>query len=185
MAERQDTMVWLTTMLVVGLSHSTGKHLWLLVICAFHDMHTNSCEFKCRSFNGMENCPKVWGGRHCWGQETRRGKTLTVYDELLIIQSVLDNPSIYLHELQRWVEEASTSVTESAICGFLHRQNFSHKKLTKIASPQSEELREKFLIDCSAYEPEMLVFVDETGCNRHSAMRRFGYSLRGLLNCMC
>ena len=28
-------------------------------------------------------------------------KTLTVYDELLIIQSVLDNPSIYLHELQR------------------------------------------------------------------------------------
>jgi len=28
-------------------------------------------------------------------------KTLTVYDELLIVQSVLDNPSIYLHELQR------------------------------------------------------------------------------------
>ena len=108
-------------------------------------------------------------------------KTLTVYDELLIIQSVLDNPSIYLHELQRRVEETtSTSVTESAICRFLHRQNFSRKKLTKIASQRSEELREKFLIDCSAYEPEMLVFVDETGCDRRSAMRRFGYSLRGM-----
>jgi len=113
-------------------------------------------------------------------------KTLTVYDELLIIQSVLDNPSIYLHELQRRVEETtSTSVTESAICRFLHRQNFSRKKLTKVASQRSEELREKFLIDCSAYEPEMLIFVDETGCDRRSAMRRFGYSLRGLLNCMC
>ena len=67
--------------------------------------------------------------------EARKHKALTVYDELLIIQSVLDNPSIYLHELQRWVEETtSTSVTESAICRFLHRQNFSRKKLTKIAS---------------------------------------------------
>ena len=112
---------------------------------------------------------------------TKGKKTLTVYDELLIIQSVLDNPSIYLHELQRRVEETtSTSVTESAICRFLHRQSFSRKKLTKIASQRSEELREKFLIDCSAYEPEMLVFVDETGCDRRSAMRRFGYSLRGM-----
>ena len=59
-------------------------------------------------------------------------------------------------------------------------KNFSHKKLTKIASQCTEELREKFLIDCSAYEPEMLVFVDETGCDRRSAMRRFGYSLRGM-----
>jgi len=28
-------------------------------------------------------------------------KTLPVYDVLLIIRSVLDNPSIYLHEFQR------------------------------------------------------------------------------------
>ena len=114
-------------------------------------------------------------------------KTLTVYDELLIIQTVLDNPSIYLHELQRQVEETTnTSVSESTIWRFLHREKFSRKKLTRIASQRSEELQEKFLIDCSAFEPEMLVFVDEMGCDRHSAMRRFGYSLRGLLmNCMC
>ena len=89
-------------------------------------------------------------------------KALTVYDELLIIQSVLGNPSIYLHELQRRVEETTstcTSITESAFCRFLHRQKFSHKKLTKIASQRSEELREKFLIDCSAYKPEMLVLI--------------------------
>ena len=137
------------------------------------NLWTNSCEFKSGSFNGMENCPKVRGGWHCWGQETRRGKTLTVYDELLIIQSVLDNPSIYLHELWCRVEETtSTNVTESAICRFLHC-----KKLAKIVSQRSEELREKFLIDCSVYEPEMLVFVDETGCDRHSAVRRFAIPL--------
>ena len=52
-----------------------------------------------------------------------------------------------------------TSITESAICRFLHRQKFSRKKLTKIASQRSEELQEKFLIDCSAYKPEMLVLI--------------------------
>ena len=110
--------------------------------------------------------------------------TLTVYDELLIIQSVLETPSIYLHELQSHVEETTgTNISESAICRFLHRQNFSRKKLTKIASQRSDELREKFMIDCSAYEPEMLLFIDETGCDRRSAMRRFGYSLRGSFTC--
>ena len=114
-------------------------------------------------------------------------KTRTVYDELLIIQTVLDNPSIYLSELQRRVEETTnTSISKSTICCFLHWQKFSCKKLTKIASQRSQELREKFLIDCSVYKPEMLVFIDKTGCDRRSAMRRFGYSLRGLLmNCMC
>ena len=61
--------------------------------------------------------------------EARKHKgeeSLTVNDELLIIQTVLDNPSIYLHELQRRVEETTnTSVSESAICRFLHQEKFS------------------------------------------------------------
>ena len=56
--------------------------------------------------------------------EARKHKgeeSLTVYDELLIIQTVLDNPSIYLHELQRRVEETTnTSISESTICRFVH-----------------------------------------------------------------
>ena len=116
--------------------------------------------------------------------ETRKNsganKTLTAYDELLIIQTVLDRPSTYLKEIQRQVEETTaTVVSESTICRFLQRQNFSRKKLSRIAQQRSEELREKFLIDCSMYDPAMLLFVDETGCDKRSAMRRFGYSLRG------
>ena len=54
---------------------------------------------------------------------------------------------------------------------------YSHIELA-IAQQWSEELREKFLIDCSMYDPAMLLFVDETGCDKRSAMRRFSYSLR-------
>ena len=30
------------------------------------------------------------------------------------------------------------------------------------------------------YKPEMLVFLDETGTDRRNAIRRYGYSMRGL-----
>ena len=33
--------------------------------------------------------------------------------------------------------------------------------------------------DISVYNPDMFVFVDETGTDRRDALRRFGYSLRG------
>ena len=48
----------------------------------------------------------VWKFKEDGTVEARKHEgeeTLTVYDELLIIQSVLENPSIYLHELQRQV----------------------------------------------------------------------------------
>ena len=116
------------------------------------------------------------------GKEQNCGaeKKLTLYDELLILQIVLDSPSVYLHEIQRHVEETTTTVIdESTICRFLQSQNFSRKKLTKIACQRSEELREKFVVDCYCYTPDMLIFVDETGCDKRSALRRFGYSLKG------
>ena len=38
---------------------------------------------------------------------------------------------------------------------------------------------------CELYSPEMLIFVDETGCDRRDAMRRFGYSLKGTVQSYC
>ena len=56
---------------------------------------------------------------------------------------------------------------------------FSRKKLTLRAQQRSEELRAKFLIDVSVFEPEMLIFVDETGSDKRAALRKYGYALRG------
>ena len=38
------------------------------------------------------------------------------------------------------------------------------------------------MVDCYAYTPEMLIFVDETGCDKRNTQRKFGYSLRGNQN---
>ena len=61
----------------------------------------------------------------------------------------------------------------------MQKQNFSRKKLTFRAQQRSEELRAKFLTDISIFEPEILVFVDETGTDKRAALRKYGYSLRG------
>ena len=73
-----------------------------------------------------------------------------------------------LHELQHHVFHTSgNDISTSSICRFLHQQCFSRKKkLSLRAQQRSEQLREKYIEEMSVYNPEMLVLVDETGCDR-------------------
>ncbi len=105
-------------------------------------------------------------------------------DQLHILELVIEKPSIYLHELKLELQARGTHVDESTICRFLHQSRFSRKKMRMIAIQQSEELRSRYVAEVSLYDPDMLVFLDETGSDRNTAMRKFGYSLRGL-RCCC
>ena len=60
-----------------------------------------------------------------------------------------------------------------------HRNGFSWQKLRLVAQQRDQELCQRFMTECSAYRPEMFVFVDETGSDWRNAMRKFGYSLVG------
>ena len=61
---------------------------------------------------------------------TARAHTLHQHDELLLIQIVCDNPSIYLHEVQMKIKETTgTDASVSVICRNLKRIGFSRKKL--------------------------------------------------------
>ena len=87
-------------------------------------------------------------------------KKLSIHDELAIFGKVLDDPSVYLHELQHHVFHTSgNNISTSSICRFLHQQCFSHKKLTFRAQQRSEQLREKYTEEMSLYNPETLIFV--------------------------
>ena len=107
-------------------------------------------------------------------------KKLTAQDEITIIEAILDNPSMYLHELQHAIYLSSgTSVCTATICNFLHKQDFSRHKLTFAAQQRNEELRSLYLSEISVLDPHMFVFVDETGSDKRLALRRYGYSLKG------
>ncbi len=107
-------------------------------------------------------------------------KRLSAGDEIVLLEAVSETPSVYLHELQNILEQTTgTCICVAAIYNFLKHQQFSRKKLSHRALQRSQELREKYLSEISIYDANTLVFVDETGSDRRSSHRRYGYSLKG------
>ena len=98
----------------------------------------------------------------------------------LILQVVLDHPGVYLREIQAHIEYLTgTRVSASTICKALHDQRFSRKRMQLVARQRDESLRAIYADEMSLYDPEMFVFLDETGSDRRNALRRRGYSWRG------
>ena len=107
-------------------------------------------------------------------------RKLTTPAQLFILQLVLGNPGIYLHEIQTELENTLLlEVSLSTIFRSLQESGFTHQKLHTTALQRDEFLRQQFISDVSVYSRDMLVFVDETGADRRNKMRRYGYSLRG------
>jgi len=109
----------------------------------------------------------------------RLQKALSPTAEMIVLTSVVQQPGIKLREVQTQLKEYGIEVSESTICKFLHKSGFSYQRMTLIAKQRDEDTRMTFEYDVSVYDPEMLVFVDETGADRRDILRRKGYSVRG------
>jgi len=79
------------------------------------------------------------------------------------------------------VVEYGVELSQAAISSFLffHKSGFSYQKMVLIARQRDEQLRILFAIGISLYNPEMLIFIDETGADRRNLLQRRGYSIRG------
>ena len=107
-------------------------------------------------------------------------KKLSYVVELIILNKVLTNPATKLNEIKVELHETyGVDLCESTICEYLCKMGFSHKKLSFVAEQQDHLLRAKFISDVSVFQPNMFIFLDETGTDRRDALRRYGYSLRG------
>ncbi len=112
--------------------------------------------------------------------EGRLEKKLTPTVELIILTLVIQRPGILLREVQiELLRDYGVNVGLSTICHFLHKSGFTHQRMVLVAKQRDEYLRTTFTIDVSVYQPEMLVFLDETGADRRNTIRKYGYSLRG------
>ena len=59
----------------------------------------------------------------------------------------------------------------------------SRQGMLSVAIQRLDTLRSRFMADISIYDPQMLVWLDETGCNRRNTLRKYGYRLRGIPVC--
>ena len=107
-------------------------------------------------------------------------RKLTDSVQFLILQLVIERPGIFLHEIQTEVEHVlKLKLGLSTICQFLYEQGFSRQRIQLVARQRDEMLREIFASEVTIYNSDMLIFLDETGCDRRDVLRRYAYSWRG------
>ena len=88
---------------------------------------------------------------------------------------------MYLEELQSELYELTgTRVHMSTICRTVQHLGLTRKKVQRIALQCSEELQIKFMAEISMFNPEMIIWIDETGSARRNSVRSYGYSLKGM-----
>ena len=114
------------------------------------------------------------------GYHSTTTKKLSLQDQCLIIEAPCDNPFLYLHELQHLVHLSSGTIFSLAtVHNFLHKQRFSRHKLSVRALQRKEWQRSLFLSEIALLDPDMFIFVDESGTDKLLSLRRYGYSLQG------
>ena len=103
------------------------------------------------------------------------------YEQLILLRLILENPGIYLEEIQsKLFDIFGVEVSTPTICRTLMIMGCSHQKIQYVALHRCEERRARFMAEISIYDPGMFIWIDETGCDRRSGMRRYGYSVRGI-----
>ena len=108
-------------------------------------------------------------------------RKLNDFEEITLLQTLLDAPGIYLREVQEEMYDVfGTWVHCSTICRTAKALGLTRQKMKREAIQRSEERRAEFMAEISAFSPDMLVFLDETGSDRRNSIRQFGYGLRGV-----
>jgi hypothetical protein len=65
------------------------------------------------------------------------------------------------------------------ICRVLAAHGFTRKKVRQVALQRNTLFRASYIANVSYFPKQMLVWVDETGCNKRDLLRKYGYAFRG------
>ena len=108
-------------------------------------------------------------------------RLLGEFEQLTLLRLILANPGIYLHGLQdELVNMFGVPVCKATICRTLRYMGCTRQAMHHVAIQQSEVCRGRFMAEISMYDPSMLIWLDETGCDGRNTIRKYGYSLRGM-----
>ena len=97
------------------------------------------------------------------------------FEQLTLLGLILDNTGIFL-----LYEEFGVLVSAPTICRTLKSMGCTRRFIRHVALQRSEVLRAQFMSEISVYDPEMIIWIDESGCDRRNSLRKFAYTLRGL-----
>ncbi len=103
------------------------------------------------------------------------------YEKLVLLKIILTQPGIYLYEIKNKLQDFfGVMVSEVTICRALKTMGCTRQVIRHVAIQRSEMMRAKFMAEISVYDPSMLIWLDESGCDKRNAIRKYGYSIRGM-----
>ena len=112
------------------------------------------------------------------------GHLFEEFEQLLLLRLIIQNPGIYLHEIQNKIfHHTGVLVSSSTICRTLKSMGCSRQCKHFVAIQQCPILRARFMAEISMYDPSMLIWIDETGCDRRNTIRKYAYGVRGIPLC--
>ena len=106
---------------------------------------------------------------------------LREFEQITLLRLILANPGIYLREVKgELLNMFGVSVSEATICRTLRYMGCTRQTMHHVAIQQSEVCRGRFMAEISMYDPSMLIWLDETGCDGRNTICKCGYSLGGM-----
>jgi len=107
-------------------------------------------------------------------------KMLNNHEQLALLR-IIQYPGLYLHEIQsRLLNDVGKSVSIATICQTLQYMGCTRQAMKHVASQRSDEERARYMAEISMYDPTMIIWIDETGCDKRHSTRKWSYSIRGL-----
>lgn len=124
---------------------------------------------------------RLTGDVRLFAKKNGPATTLSEHEQLYLLDQILSSPGMYLHEAQQQLfRYAGTWVHESTICRTLRRLGLSRQKIEHLALQRSDTKRITFMAEVMMVFPSnMCLWIDETGCDRRNAVRKYGYAIRG------
>lgn len=106
------------------------------------------------------------------------------FERMFLFRMILQYPGIYLYEMKEKIASVfGVEVCVSTICRTLKLMNCTRQAMHRVAIQRSDQMRAKFMAEISLYSPKMLMWLDESGCDRRNTIRKYGYSMRGIPLC--
>ena len=106
------------------------------------------------------------------------------FERMFLFRMILHHPGIYLYEMKEEILRVfGVEVCVSTICRTLKLMKCTRQAMHHVAIQRSDQLRAKFMAEVSLYDPSMLLWLDESGCDRRNTIRKYGYSMRGIPLC--
>ena len=104
-------------------------------------------------------------------------KQLSAHDEMVILELVLEHPSMYL----QWVRVLShnrqvlMSVQLQYADFYKNRNSHTRNCLFELNNDMMSSVQISYI----SFKPHMLIFIDETGTDKRTALHKYGHSFKG------